>query len=169
MARRPCHAALPGRAGCGHHRRRLPRNLPMRALIAPLLLFPLLAWAQTPTLEQADTDWNRLRLQGDASALAPLLAEDWLLTHSDGRVQRKADYLQELATRQRRNTRIDNQDVQVRRYGDTAIVTGTSVQAAVSDGQPWEGRFRFTRVWVLREGRWQMVASHSSRLGETRP
>lgn len=141
----------------------------MRALIAPLLLFPLLACAQTPTLEQADTDWNRLRLQGDASALAPLLAEDWLLTHSDGRVQRKADYLQELATRQHRNTRIDNQDVQVRRYGDTAIVTGTSVQAAVSDGQPWEGRFRFTRVWVLRDGRWQMVASHSSRLGEARP
>jgi len=140
----------------------------MRALIAPLLLFPLLAWAQTPTLEQADTDWNRLRLQGDAAGLAPLLTEDWLLTHSDGRVQRKADYLQELAKRQRRNNRIDNEDVQVRRYGNTAVITGTSVQAAVSNGQPWEGRFRFTRVWVLRDGRWQMVASHSSRLAEAR-
>lgn len=141
----------------------------MRTLIALLLLYPVLAWAQTPTLEQVDTSWNHLRLQGDAKALAPLLAEDWLLTHSDGRVQRKADYLQELATRQRRNTRIDNEDVQVRRYGNTAIITGTSVQAAVSDGQPWEGRFRFTRVWVLRDGRWQMAASHSSRLAQPKP
>ncbi|KRG61735.1 hypothetical protein ABB26_18130 [Stenotrophomonas humi] len=143
----------------------------MRLLTAVLLLLaPCMGWAQSPpTLEQADTDWNRLRLHGDAQALAPLLADDWLLTHSDGRIQHKADYLQELATRQRRNTRIDNEDVQVRRYGDTAVITGTSVQAAVSDGKPWEGRFRFTRVWVQRDGHWQMVASHSSRLAEAAP
>ena len=142
----------------------------MRMLILLLLLSPLLAWAQSPTtLEQADTAWNQLRLHGDATALAPLLADDWLLTHSDGRTQHKADYLQELATRQRRNTRIDNEDVQVRRYGDSAVITGTSVQAAVSDGKPWQGRFRFTRVWVQRDGRWQMVASQSSRLAEPAP
>ncbi len=143
----------------------------MRALTAVLLLLlSAPGWARPPaTLEQADTAWNQLRLQGDAQALAPLLAEDWLLTHSDGRVQHKADYLQELATRQRRNTRIDNEDVQVRRYGTTAVVTGTSLQAAVSDGQPWQGRFRFTRVWVQRDGGWQMVASHSSRLAGDAP
>lgn len=135
-----------------------------------LLLAPCLSWAHPPlTLEQADTDWNRLRLQGDAQTLAPLLADDWLLTHSDGRIQHKADYLQELATRQRRNTRIDNEDVQIRHYGDTAVITGTSVQAAISDGKPWEGRFRFTRVWVQRNGHWQMVASHSSRLANVTP
>ena len=141
----------------------------MRRLILLLLLLPGWAWAQTPTpttLEQADAAWNQLRLQGDAKALAPLLADDWLLTHSDGRVQHKADYLHELTTRQRRNTRIDNEDVRVRLHGDTAVITGTSVQAAISDGKPWEGRFRFTRVWLLRDGQWQMLASHSSRLAE---
>ncbi len=101
--------------------------------------------------------------------MAPRLAEDRLLTHSDGRVQHKADDLQALATRPRRDTRIDNGDVRIGRYGDTAVVTGTSVQAAVSDGQPWQGRLRFTRVWVLRAGRWQRVASHSSRLAPTGP
>lgn len=120
-------------------------------------------------MAQADDAWNRLRLQGEAAALAPLLAEDWLLTHSDGRVQHRADDLQALATRPRRNTRMDNEDVRIRRYGDTAVATGTSVQAALSDGQPWGGRLRFTRVWVLRTGRWQRVASHSSRLAPTGP
>ena len=138
----------------------------MRRLMLLLLLIPSWAWAQS-SLEQADTAWNQLRLQGDAKALAPLLTEDWLLTHSDGRVQHKADYLQELATRQRRNTRIDNEDVHIRLHGDTAVITGTSVQAAISDGKPWEGRFRFTRVWLLRDGQWQMLASHSSRLEAT--
>lgn len=137
----------------------------MRASIAvPLLLVSALAWAQVPTLEQADTDRSRLRLQGDASALAALLAEDWLLPHSDGRVQHRAGYLQgqELAMRTRRNTRIDNADVQVHRYGDTAVITGTRAQAATRNGQPREGRLRFTCVWALRDGHWQRLASHSS-------
>ncbi len=120
-------------------------------------------------MAQADDAWNRLRLQGEAAALAPLLAEDRLLIHFDGRVQHKADDLQALAARPRRTPRIDNEDVRMHCYGDTAVVTGTSVQAAVGDGQPWQGRLRVTRVWVLRAGRGQRVASHSSRLAPTGP
>ncbi|TWI05968.1 uncharacterized protein DUF4440 [Luteimonas cucumeris] len=113
-----------------------------------------------------DASWNDLRLKSDVAALQRLIADDWLLTHSDGRTQDKADYLGELRTRSRTNQGIDNEDVVLRRYGDTAVVTGTSVQSGISNGKPWHGRFRFTRVWVLREDRWQMVASHSSRVAE---
>ncbi len=121
-------------------------------------------------MAQADDAWNRLRLQGEAAALAPLLAEDRLRTHSDGRVQHKADDLQALVARPRRNLRIDNGDVRIRRYGDTAVVTGTSVQAALSDGQPWQGRLRVTRVGVARwpraEGRLAFVAPGADRAPE---
>lgn len=116
------------------------------------------------TLKTIDTSWNDLRLKADAAGLDKLLADDWLLTHSDGRVQDKKDYLQELSSRSRSNQAIENEDVSIRHYGGTAVVTGTSVQAGTSNGLPWSGRFRYTRVWILREGRWQMVASHSSRI-----
>jgi hypothetical protein len=105
-------------------------------------------------------------LSGDAVALAPLLADDWLLTHSDGRTQNKADYLAELASRRRSNSQVENVGVRVRQYEYTAIVTGISVQSGVTDGQPWRGRFRFTRSWIRRDGVWQMVASHSSRCAD---
>lgn len=115
-----------------------------------------------------DSSWNAFRLRGDAAALDGLLAEDWLLTHSDGRTQDKRDYLAELARGQRGgrvNTSITNEDVVVRTYGDAAVVTGVSVQAGVgADGRPFSGRFRFTRVWVRRDGTWVMVSSHSSRV-----
>lgn len=115
-----------------------------------------------------DSLWNALRLQGDAAALAPLLADDWLLTHSDGRTQDKGDYLQELgrgARGGRVNTAITNEGVVVRVYGGTAVITGASVQSGIgADGQPFSGRFRFTRVWVRQDGAWVMAASHSSRL-----
>jgi ketosteroid isomerase-like protein len=116
------------------------------------------------TLKTIDTSWNDLRLKADVAGLDKLLADDWLLTHSDGRVQDKKDYLQELSSRSRSNQAIENEDVSIRHYGGTAVVTGTSVQAGTSNGLLWSGRFRYTRVWILREGRWQMVASHSSRI-----
>lgn len=115
-------------------------------------------------LRAIDASWNDLRLKADVAGLDKLLADDWLLTHSDGRVQDKQDYLQELSSRSRSNQAIENEGVSIRRYGETAVVTGTSVQAGTSNGVPWSGRFRYTRVWILREGHWQMVASHSSRI-----
>ncbi|MBF6023836.1 nuclear transport factor 2 family protein [Lysobacter niastensis] len=127
---------------------------------------PRSSWAAEDELLATDASWNTLRLSADVAGLDRLLADDWLLTHSDGKVQARAEYLEELSTRSRRNQAIGNEDVRLRRYGDTAVVTGTSVQSAVSNGQPWQGRFRFTRVWVQRDGHWVMVASHSSRIPE---
>ncbi len=139
------------------------------------LVLVLAWWASLPmaaaadesddALRAADASWNALRMESAVQGLAALLVDDWVLTHSDGRVQDKAEYLGELSTRTRTNQAIENQDVQVRRHGDLlAVVTGTSVQAGSSNGLPWSGRFRFTRTWIKREGRWQMAASHSSRI-----
>lgn len=133
---------------------------------AVLWLAAVPAGAQDAALLHRDSLWNTLRLRGDAVALAPLLADDWRLTHSDGRVQDKREYLEELGSRRRANSQVENLDVQVRVYGPTAIVTGISVQSGVTDGVPWSGRFRFTRSWILRDGTWVMVASHSSRCAE---
>lgn len=119
-------------------------------------------------LTAIDATWNDLRLKPDVEGLDKLLVDDWLLTHSDGRVQTKAEYLAELKTRTRANQAIRNEDVRTRIYAETGVVTGTSVQSGVTNGQPFSGRFRFTRVWVRRDGAWRMVASHSSRLESSR-
>lgn len=138
-----------------------------RAVAALALVLPALAAAVTPreeALQLADMQWNHFRLHSDAKSLAPLLAEGWVLTHSDGKVQHKKDYLQQLATGSRRNNAITNHDSVIRYYGDTAVVTGKSVQSGVGEQGPFSGSFRFTRTWVWQDGRWMMVASHSSRL-----
>lgn len=115
-------------------------------------------------LRAVDASWNAVRVKADVAALSKLLADDWLLTHSDGRLQDKAAYLADLSTRARTNDAIANEDVAVRVRGLVGIVTGTSVQSGTRDGQPWSGRFRFTRVWAKRGDSWTMVASHSSRI-----
>ena len=136
--------------------------------LALLVSFPAFASETDAELLAMDANWNELRMKPDVAGLERILADDWMLTHSDGRVQYKTDYLDELRTSTRRNSGIGNEDVRVRRYGDTVVVTGTSVQSGVSNGVPWNGRFRFTRVWVQRDGAWTMVASHSSRVAEAK-
>lgn len=139
----------------------------MRAFLISLFLLPGLALAQAAVpeaLSRADASWNSLRAEGKAEELARILDPGFTLIHSDGRVQYKSDYVAELATGKRRNGAIQNEDVRVRLYGDTAIVNGVSVQSGVTDGQPFSGRFRFTRVWQQRDGHWFLLSSHSSRV-----
>lgn len=137
-------------------------------LLAAALLaaVPLLALAAEPDLREIDARWNRLRLASDTAGLDALLVDDFVLTHSDGKVQYKRDYLADLERRTRVNHAIDNHDVEVRRHGDTAVVTGRTEQHGVGEHGPFRGAFRFTRVWLLRGGEWRLVASHSSRLPE---
>lgn len=134
-------------------------------LLAALLAYASLpAIATEPDLREVDAQWNRLRLASDTAGLGALLVDDFVLTHSDGKVQHKADYLADLDRRTRVNHAIDNHDVEVRRHGDAAVVTGRTVQHGTGEQGPFRGAFRFTRVWVLKEGQWRLVASHSSRL-----
>ena len=139
-------------------------GIPFLAALLLAAAMPLHAGGDEESLRAIDASWNSLRLEADVEGLERLLGDDWLLTHSDGRVQDKAGYLRELSGRSRVNQVIENQDVELRLHGDTAVVTGTSVQAGTRDGQPWNGRFRFTRTWIRRDGEWRMLASHSSRI-----
>jgi ketosteroid isomerase-like protein len=140
----------------------------MKGLVLVLALASVAAAQDAKSLAAVDATWNELRMKPDVPALERLLVDDWLLTHSDGRVQGKREYLEELRTRTRANSSIANEDVAVRVYGSTGVVTGTSVQSGVSNGQPFGGKFRFTRVWVW-DGTWRMASSHSSRIVEAKP
>ena len=55
-------------------------------------------------------------------------------------------------------------DLKVRVYGDTAIVFGLETEKSTIHGKDMSGQHRFTDVFVKRDGRWQAVASHLSRV-----
>ena len=46
--------------------------------------------------------------------------------------------------------------------GKTAVVTGAYHEKGISKGKPYEYRDRFTDVWMNKNGRWQVIASHYS-------
>src|SRR5229473_1393889 len=59
---------------------------------------------------------------------------------------------------------LEIQDVQVHVYGDTAVMSSRGIYRAEANGQKVTNSFRETDVWLRRDGRWQLVASHGSQI-----
>ena len=56
-------------------------------------------------------------------------------------------------------------DIRVRVYGDAAVVTGQLERTRSGNRGEFEEDWRFTKVYVRRSGRWQVVAWHGSPVG----
>jgi imidazolonepropionase-like amidohydrolase/ketosteroid isomerase-like protein len=106
-------------------------------------------------------------VKGDRSFIEQILADDWSVTDLTGRVLKKADVLEEAfgsKDRQIVSMRID--EINVRPFGDWAIVTGRTHAAGTYRGEVAEVTLRFTDVFAYRNGNWQVVASQATLLNK---
>jgi ketosteroid isomerase-like protein len=99
----------------------------------------------------------------DCAGWSALLADDWSVTHIDAQVITKDQALEMCRDGPPVTSSVDQ--LEVRSYGDTAIVTGRT-KATVGGTAPQTVTLRFTDVFVRRDGRWTAVASHATRLTE---
>ena len=102
---------------------------------------------------------------GDRANIEHIIAPDWTVTGSDGRVSTRGDVLRDaFETRVHRIMAIEIDDVRVRVFGDAAVVTGRTHGRGEYGKVPYDITLRFTDVFARRDGRWQAVASHASLL-----
>jgi len=99
----------------------------------------------------------------DCAGWGALLANDWSVTHIDAKIITKEQALEMCRTGPAVTSSVDQLAVRV--YGDTAIVTGRT-NATASGGSGLTVILRFTDVFVRRDGRWIVVASHATRASE---
>ncbi|MBA3715387.1 MAG: nuclear transport factor 2 family protein [Pyrinomonadaceae bacterium] len=52
----------------------------------------------------------------------------------------------------------------MRVYGDAAVVTGRWASKGTRKGKTFDDNERYTTVYVKRDGRWQIVSDHTSRI-----
>jgi ketosteroid isomerase-like protein len=55
-----------------------------------------------------------------------------------------------------------SEDVKVRLYGDTAIVTCRWIEKSTTKGKPFEGTQILTTVWVKNNGTWRIVSDQGT-------
>ncbi len=116
------------------------------------------------TIVRIERTWADALVKGDLAAWNRCLADDWIGTTPEGTIVTKAGAYSDLKARRvtRELFRLD--DLKVRVYGETAIAFGLETEKSRIHGKDMSGQYRFTDVFVQRDGRWQAVASHLSRV-----
>jgi ketosteroid isomerase-like protein len=97
-------------------------------------------------------------LRRDADFSLRTLAEDYVAITPLGQVTTKQETISARRSGQLRYESINVTDMVVRLYGDTAVVTARADVKGHQLGEDFSGPYRYTRVWVRRNGRWQTVS-----------
>jgi ketosteroid isomerase-like protein len=103
---------------------------------------------------------------GDPSVHERVLAEEWTVIDAQGRIRNKAEVLEEMFRPGEREISGLIDEVNVRPYGDWAIVTGKTHVTGRYEGNDLKVTLRFMDVFRRTEGQWQVVASQATLLNE---
>lgn len=128
------------------------------------------AWAQNVKSDQdvlidLERQWDAAFHRQDAAFIEGVLAEEFIATYGDGS---RGDKAKELALARDFNQQVDSRrldDFIVKVYRDTAVVWFTQYLVGPVNGKPTEVQYQYMDVWIVRDGRWQAVASQSTRVG----
>ena len=119
---------------------------------------------EAEAVRQAERAWAQAALKGDAAALDKILADDMTHTHGGGRTESKAQFLEAIRSGAQKYEAIDYDEIKVRVYGSTAIVTSEPNIRTVNSGVPSGSHSRFLHVYVKQGGAWRLVAHQSTRI-----
>jgi ketosteroid isomerase-like protein len=115
-------------------------------------------------LIELERNWDAALRRKDVAFIETVLAAEFMVTSAEGV---RADKAKELTVAAEFNQQIDSSTLDefvVKVYGDTAVVWFTQHLVGPKQGRPLALTFRYTDVWVMRDGRWQCVASHASKV-----
>jgi ketosteroid isomerase-like protein len=108
-------------------------------------------------LTQFVKDLNDAVVKADVAVLERVLHEDYVHLRPHGMVENRAQYLENRKARRVDFESLVPDEIKVRVYGDTAIVTGRSTAKGKDQYGKMDEQRRWTRVLVRRDGRWQFV------------
>lgn len=142
-------------------------TLPRRSFLATTATTAV-AFAQSGSgveeIRKAEMTWADAVKKGNQTAIAGLLSDDLVYTHSTGIVESKSEYLGKLKSGAQQYTGLDYADTKYRRYGDTGIVNTRIRMRGATKGTPFDNELLMIHVWQKQNGNWKLVAHQTTRL-----
>jgi hypothetical protein len=136
----------------------------MTRLPALLLVLTAYLFAADPAagVREAAAGWRQAVIRQDEAALQRWLADDMLYSHASGRTQNKAEYIAAVTKGPSHYESFQDSETKIRVYGKAAVLSGfVDVKLVGTDSY----RVRTLEVYVENNGRWQMTAHQSARVG----
>ncbi len=98
--------------------------------------------------------------KGDTATIAPLMAEDLMYSHSNAKLESKAEALKAMATA--KNKLYYSPAPTITIHGNTATVRGYVTTKNAADGNTL--KLNILQVWSKVDGKWLLVARQATRL-----
>lgn len=137
-----------------------------------LLLFMLPAFAQEPMradpnptaeteIQKLEMDLSQMIVKGQWDQYTAQLMDDYQRNSASG-IQDKAAVIKELRSPEAKILELAPEELSIRVYGDTAIVTGHFTLVQRRNGRVDTFFTRETEVFLKRNGRWMLAAEHAT-------
>lgn len=137
----------------------------------PLLFVGLSACEREPappdpraSVLQVQADRFQAVIDADIEALDAILAPDLVYTHSTGRVESKADFMQSIGSGSVDYIELTPTDSQVRLFGDVAVVNGDVNLHVAAGSREHRVSMRFIEVYTHSDEGWRLVAWQSTQI-----
>ncbi len=115
-------------------------------------------------ISKLDDERIQAQIHADATALDRIYSDDFIGIGPSGTMRTKPEVLSDFTSGNLKFQSITTSDVRIRVYANTAVETGISIMTGQDRGKAVPRDNRFTRVWIKRQGKWQLVANHYSTL-----
>ena len=136
-------------------------KLPILLAVVLFAVLPVRA-DDTQQLTRIENAFAEALAKNDAAAFRALIADDWKVVMGEGSVMTADQILNPLKDGKLKFSSFTVDELDVRIFGDAAVVIGTNHTKGEWDGQDFTGKSRFTDVFVRIDGKWRCVSSHST-------
>lgn len=111
------------------------------------------------TVIQMERDWGEAIASNDPARFEKFVADDWVTIDREGKSFTRAEVLADIKSGAAVTQSYEIGSVKVRVFGNTAVAVGSDTEKSSYKGKDTSGRYIWTDVWVMRDGRWRAVAS----------
>lgn len=129
-------------------------------LTSPALAEPA-SEADRRVLLDLERRWNQAIVDRDAAALEQILAPDFLLVTSGG-VTRRDELIRGVGARRPEVLPFVTEEVEIRTYGDTAIMTGRFTQTMTLGERRQTAAYRYTDVYRRQGDGWVALTAQAT-------
>ena len=139
-------------------------NARVMVLIAAALLGSVSNAADLPPdLAKAVKDYDEAQIHGNKAELQRLVADDYTLVNSSGRIQSKAALIADYTAPGYKIEPFEIQQPVEKVWNDGAVMGGVVDLRGMDGGKPFAVKLRFADIWAKRNGKWQVIYTHVSR------
>jgi ketosteroid isomerase-like protein len=117
---------------------------------------------------QADR-WDRAIVAKDRAAIEANMADDFRQIDGYGNVEDKKAFVEGVVSPDLQIDPYTVEDLDVRLYGDVALLSGRTRMTGKYRGQPFTSHYRYIDVYVRRGAQWKVVSVQISRIASPSP